>query len=86
MTAEIKPFRGAKDLIALADDWSSRAACHHVRMVALPAPDDRVSLKLEELHPGAREQFFADLRAGKVDQWLADVFAKLSAILGSTDE
>jgi hypothetical protein len=86
MTAEIKPFRGAKDLIALADDWSSTAACHHVRMVAVPAQDDRISLKLEELHPGARERFFADLRAGKVDPWLADVFAKLSAILAGSDE
>ena len=37
MTAEIKPFRGAKDLIALVDEWSTKAAGHHVRIVATPA-------------------------------------------------
>ena len=85
MTAEIKPFRGAKDLIALAEDWSSKAANHHVRMIATPAPNDRVSLKLEELRPSAREQFFADLRAGKVDPWLTEIFAKLTAQLRHSD-
>ena len=86
MTAEILLFRGFKDVSALVDEWSKRAAAHHVRMVATPAPDDRAFLKLEELRPGAREQFFTDFQAGKVDQWLADVFVKFSAILGSADE
>ena len=81
MTAEILPFRGFKDLSALVDEWSTRAANHHVRMVATPAPDDRVFLKLEELRAGARQQFFADLRAGNVDPWLAKVFADFTKIL-----
>jgi len=82
MTAEIIPFRGFKDLNALVDEWSTRAARHQLRIVPTPAPDG-VFLKLEELRPGAREQFFADLRAGNVDPWLAEVFADFSKILAT---
>jgi len=85
MTAEIIPFRGFKDLNALVDEWSTRAARHQLRIVATPAPDDRASVKLEELRPGAREQFFAALRAGNVDPWLAEVFAELSKILATSE-
>ncbi len=85
MTAEIIPLRGFKDLSALVDEWSNRAAIHQVRIVSTTASDHRVFLKLEELQPGARDRFLSDLRAGKVDPCLSEVFIEFSKILSTKE-